>query len=43
MYIYIDDYMPHRELGTNTRYLTVLCKHEIVQLLLVLTNNHHHL
>ena len=34
--IHINDYMPHRELGSNKRYLTVLCKHEIVQLLIVL-------
>ena len=29
--------MPHRGLGSNNRYLTVLCKHEIVQLLIVLS------
>ena len=27
---YIDDCVPHREQGSNKRYLTVLCKHEIV-------------
>ena len=29
--------MPYRELGSNKRYLTVLGKHETVQLLIVLT------
>ena len=42
-YVHIDGCMPHRELGSNKRYLTVLSKQEIVQLLIVLTNNHHHL
>ena len=42
--VYIADCVSHRKLGSNKRYHTVLCNHEIVllQLLIVLTNNHHH-